>query len=578
MNSTALEAIIEIAIGMVFIWLILSVATMSIQEWIAGFLKWRAKDLEGAIQRLLGDKAWAEQFYNHPLIAGLSKKAGKKPSYIPANKFALTLFDIVMTAGTQESFIQQKLLVANSELRKAPSQLGPFILYIFKRFGTSIGRFFNRVLYIFGRHKGTPDQKYAAILALTQELLLSNDPEKPENLIQSWKEFFRALLSDETNLGGKTLSIPSVEFLEAYPVFRDYFIDLLKVILENQPILKQRWSEILIYNNENLVEGTEENLAEGETLREKLRELSELYAKNFNIKEESLDSIVTCVRQTLDEINFSPLVRYIQNLIGDPTQGLDALQKLNPPLHKTLRQFYGDIIGIAENTKMIEIVRTTSAIAADKLEKTEYNLAAMRLNSETWFNEAMDRLSGTYKRKSTLLAFLIGLVLAIIMNVDSIVLAEHLWKEPAVRQALAANATEFANENTTLPVVKPEGDQGTQELATPRDAIEFFEYQFEGLSIPLGWTFEPVELPLGQKCRLIPIGSNYIWGIKDTKDSTVCQKINNAPFDTAGWFLKVFGIMFSAAAAAQGAPFWFDILKKIVNVRATGVKPNEKAG
>ena len=149
MNSTALEAILDVAIGMIFMWLILSIATMSVQEWIASYLKWRAKDLETAIERLLADKVWAEQLYNHPLIEGLAKKTGMKPSYIPANKFALALLDIVQTAGTQESFIQQRLLAANRELKKAPDQLGPFLLYIFKRFGTNIGRLLNRVLYFF---------------------------------------------------------------------------------------------------------------------------------------------------------------------------------------------------------------------------------------------------------------------------------------------------------------------------------------------------------------------------------------------------------------------------------------------
>jgi len=33
----------------------------------------------------------------------------------------------------------------------------------------------------------------------------------------------------------------------------------------------------------------------------------------------------------------------------------------------------------------------------------------------------------------------------------------------------------------------------------------------------------------------------------------------------------------TGAAAAQGAPFWFDILKKLINVRSTGPKPEEKA-
>jgi hypothetical protein len=37
----------------------------------------------------------------------------------------------------------------------------------------------------------------------------------------------------------------------------------------------------------------------------------------------------------------------------------------------------------------------------------------------------------------------------------------------------------------------------------------------------------------------------------------------------------VLGILFSAVAAAQGSPFWFDILKKVVNIRGSGKRPDE---
>jgi len=595
MDSTALEAILEVSIGMIFMWLILSVATMTIQEWVASYLKWRAKNLETAIQRLLADKAWAEQLYNHPLIAGLSKKAGKKPSYIPANKFALALFDIVQTAGTHESFIQQKLLIANHELKKAPNQLFPFLGYVFKRFGTSIGRGFSRLFLFLGRKKGTPDQKHAAIVSLTQRLIHSNDPEKSEDLAQSLKQIFEAVLIDKTEINGKSLSLPSAEFLKAYPVFRDYFYDLLKVILKNQPNLMWRWSEILVYNNEELVNSIKEGLIEGETRREKLRKLTEEYARQFDINEEDLESIILCTRQTLNEMDFSPLVDYIQGLIGSSTQGLDALQKLNPSLHKSLQQMYGDFIGVANNSNMMKAVREEFAKVALKAGDVDQNLATLRLNAETWFNESMDRLSGWYKRKSMLLAFLIGLILATILNVDTIALAEHLWKDPSIRQALAANATEFTKENTKVPVVEAEDGEGP---ATPGDAIKFFEAQFVGLDVPLGWTFESAILEEGKICRLIPFGEGVEWGIEERIDTdqdlvadnveatmqeeTVnqdikCQVINNAPTDSAGWFLKVMGIVLSAGAAAQGSPFWFDILKKLVNVRGSGVNPDEKS-
>jgi len=591
MNSTALEAILDVVIGMIFMWLILSIATMTVQEWIASYLQWRANDLETALQRLLGDKVWAEQLYNHPLIEGLSKKTGIKPSYIPANKFALALFDIVMTAGTQESLIQQKLLAANQELKKAPNQLGPFLVYVFKRFGTNLGRFFNRVFYFFGRNKGTPDQKYAAILTLTQKLLHSHDPEKAKDLAQSWKEFFEALLSDETNMDGKIVSTPSVDFLEAYPVLRDYFYDLLQVILKKQPILKQRWSEILIYNNEKLIESVKEKLQAGETLREKLRELSEDYAEKLDIKAENLASILMCVRQTLDEMDFTPLVQYVQGLIGSSSKGLDALQKLNPSLHKSLQQLYGDIIGIANSSQMLEAVRTRFAIAAVNLEKAEHNLAAMRLNSETWFNEAMDRLSGWYKRKATFLAFVIGLVLAGFLNVDSIVLAEHLWKEPTLRHALVVNATKFTEDNPELP--KSLGGD------SPQDAVTYFNSQFAELSVPIGWKYTNMKLEAGQSCSLISIGENVIWGMyaevpesqlednNGQENSTgsepqreaivpVCQRISDFPDTAADIAMKLLGIVLSAGAAAQGAPFWFDILKKLVNIRGSGVNSDEK--
>ena len=50
-----LQEIFEVVIGLVFVWLILSTATMQVGEWIANLLRWRANDLEKAIKRMLND-------------------------------------------------------------------------------------------------------------------------------------------------------------------------------------------------------------------------------------------------------------------------------------------------------------------------------------------------------------------------------------------------------------------------------------------------------------------------------------------------------------------------------------------
>ena len=570
MNSSALEAILDVAIGMIFMWLILSVATMSIQEWIASYLKWRANDLEAAIRRLLGNnQLWAEQLYAHPLIQGLSKKNGKKPSYMPANKFALALTDIVLSAGTEQSFIQQQLLAAKREIDNAPDQLIPFVRYLFKRFGKYIGGLVHGITYFFGSDRGVPEQKFEELLKLTQKLFQESHSAALGELQEKLRKFFLGIITDKTILdNGKEVSTPSADFLNAYPSFRNSILNLLKIVLEHQPNLKMRWAEIIIHNDKKLVEKTEKELGKGESLREKLHALVEEKAQHLDLSEENIELIIASIRQTLDEINFLPAVNYIQDMIGTK-QGMEALQSLNPSLYKSLSQLRDDTIGIANTPQILEAVRTRFAIAAANIGQGEQKLATMRLNTETWFNEAMDRLSGWYKRKAQILAFLIGLILAAFLNVDSIALIDHLWKEPAVREALAANATEFTKANSDLPTVPAANDKFT-------GAVDYFYTQFEGLNLPLGWSYEPVTLESNQTCRLIPFGRNVVWGIQDKSTANICQKIANAPANSAQWFVKVLGIIFSAAAAAQGAPFWFDILKKVVNIRGSGANPDEK--
>lgn len=92
-----LDAILEVAIGLIFSWLVLSIATMQLQEWISGLFGWRAQLLEDSISRMLHDEKLVEDFYNHPVIASLSRD-NKKPSYIPSDRFSQSLFDVLFTA------------------------------------------------------------------------------------------------------------------------------------------------------------------------------------------------------------------------------------------------------------------------------------------------------------------------------------------------------------------------------------------------------------------------------------------------------------------------------------------------
>jgi hypothetical protein len=91
------SAILDTAIGLIFVYLLVSLIVSAANELLAALFRWRAKNLFLGIRELLQDPAMtglATRFYAHPLIEGLSSK-GKQPSYIPSRTFAMALLDIV---------------------------------------------------------------------------------------------------------------------------------------------------------------------------------------------------------------------------------------------------------------------------------------------------------------------------------------------------------------------------------------------------------------------------------------------------------------------------------------------------
>src|SRR5215472_1936564 len=105
--------VIDVAIGMVYVFLIFSLICTIVNEAIAGLLTMRAKNLELGIKSLFSedvqgadaDKSFTNLIYSHALVRGLYRGAERKaadfkrgllgrvklPSYIPAGTFATAL-------------------------------------------------------------------------------------------------------------------------------------------------------------------------------------------------------------------------------------------------------------------------------------------------------------------------------------------------------------------------------------------------------------------------------------------------------------------------------------------------------
>ena len=192
----------------------------------------------------------------------------------------------------------------------------------------------------------------------------------------------------------------------------------------------------------------------------------------------------------IDPVQFAEALMDIltinQNLIGDVKEKITA-----KVTDLQLRNF---LIGLAE--------------------RTGGDVAKFRSGLADWFDNGMDRVSGAYKRRTQLWTFVIALIIAASMNVDSITVGKELWVRPMLAKTIA-------------PVPN---------LQT-KDALK----QLDELGVPIGWTaqrFSELQSPLGLEVLL-------------------------------GWLVTAFATLF-------GAPFWFDALGRLVQLKGTGPSPADR--
>lgn len=171
----------------------------------------------------------------------------------------------------------------------------------------------------------------------------------------------------------------------------------------------------------------------------------------------------------------------------------------------------------------------------------DLNIESVQLDLAKWFDEYMERVSGWYKRKSQTINLVLGLVLAMMLNVDSLDIFNSLSTDPALRAAAVEVATSYVNDQSP-PVQTTQPVTGTQEVPDLNEPIKKtleLERALAQLNLPLSWA------PADEKI----------------------------PVDLTGWFYKITGLLITALLVSLGAPFWFDLLTQFVSLRSSGKAP-----
>jgi hypothetical protein len=176
-------------------------------------------------------------------------------------------------------------------------------------------------------------------------------------------------------------------------------------------------------------------------------------------------------------------------------------------------------------------------ILLNAIDTAQGDINKAQANVEAWFDSGMDRVSGWYKRSTQWIIFIIAVLMTLLLNINTITITNYLIKNDTARKMLVAEAETAAKDTT-----KYKDANGGKNYDTAKADLE-------NLKLPIGWA--KVE-----SAYITPDQGFGLW--------------NGILGPLLGWAI-------TALAATLGAPFWFDILNKVMVIRST-VKPNEKSG
>jgi hypothetical protein len=405
--------VLEIAIGLVFIYLLLSLFCTVINEGIATALEQRGKNLLAGIKNLLNDPEFtslAQHIYNHGLVSGVMEgatdftKANRLPSYIAPTTFALALIDILGSHGAGRAAIAQK-----------------------------------------ERELALAQNKSAA---------------EPNNQV-----FQKAVADAQIGLAQAKGAADDLEKRFAYA---------------------------------------------GEAAK-KLKQL-----RDFGKSKEASDALQSALAAG------RALASEYPDPLGSIQKGIEGLSAGHTKQ---------SLLAILDRT------RREMALVSKELRTAENAVQTLQRNLESWFNDAMDRFAGWYKRWSQLVSLALAIMLVVLVNADTIMLTNRLARDAALRSSIVAAADSAAQ--------KMNGDFEKMQAAR-QELLE----ESEKLNLPLGW-IDPM--------------------INGKKDPFADERF---PSTAQGWAWKLMGLLLSALAVSLGAPFWFDTLSKFMNVRTAGKVPS----
>ena len=447
----SLPFIFDIALGLVFTYLILSLLASEIQELIATLLQWRATHLRKSIEILIaggvGNSEEAKiiqlvnQIYGNPLVRNINQEAkgflatlprkvtwavgsltrpfnGKRanetifgnnqhsgPSYIPADIYATTLMETLQIPDFSRKLSESRLEKFKNE------RLGEIQDILFNLEGQIQG-----------------DQKFTKFLSIIYQEFAQMQADL-EQIIWNYNQNKADL---NTSISRMSQSI-------------DRYTDTFQLEIPESEYATASVRR-LKFLKQDMFSSQEQTITLG-GLEPNVTEIVELMKKGSKVYQEFEESIKDKDSQTY---------QHFQQLTGILPQSIT--ENLTVLAHRT----------------------------QTRINKTESGLHELRQEMEYSFNSSMERATGVYKRNSKGVALLIGFAIAVMANADAFHMISRLSTDSALRSTIVNNAGQIVVQNQdNLKYI----DIGTLRSQT--------EEVLSDISLPIGWTQVNIKQQVG---------------------------------------------------------------------------------
>jgi len=254
--------------------------------------------------------------------------------------------------------------------------------------------------------------------------------------------------------------------------------------------------------------------------------------------------------------------------------------------------------------------------------KSEGDFEKLKASLASWFDDYMDRASGWYKSLQQKKLYFFGFLVAIALNVDSLHLVKMIGLDDTLRNNLVQAAGQITDDYNMLSdsaklrtdslegIVKDifpkislrDNDKkltvdslmnllGKRTDSTSRAQYKKLDTLFKAdsttreyqqraerilsiatsLNIPIGWDKSAAPLSWKRKSTSLAQHPKKIRVEKQNQLIDYLDQRNQWGFWNGAKYL--IGILISGFSLSFGAPFWFDTLMKLVNIRRAGKKP-----